>query len=258
VRKEQAFNRLEVAAPENIQISSQEREPNDDVLHTNVIELGKWVTAAVGAPKDADYYVFTAPDVHRDWMRIEIQNRSTTLEPKAQLYNGKKASVGEARNTTAGGDLTYSFVTAPNAKYYLRVSNYYGESRGAYLLRVSPVKAYDAFEPNQDILNARKISPGAEVKAGIMDKHDVDYYMFENTGKKGKLTVKLENRSASLHPKVNIYDGRKAQLSERHSSTGGANLEHSFDAEPGARYFVAVSDHYRDGAGEYTLTIAAP
>lgn len=258
VRKEQAFNKLEVTAPKNVEIAGQESEPNNDVLNTNVIELGKWVTAAVNAPKDLDYYVFTTPKLHRDWMRIEIQNRSTTLEPKVQLYNDKKAAAGGAKNTTAGGDLTYSFVAGPNAKYYLRVSNHYGESRGVYLLRVSPSKAYDAHEPNQDILKAKKVSAGSEVKAAIMDKYDVDYYVFENSGKKGKVTVKLQNRSTSLHPKLNIYGGNKVHMGERHSGTRGADLEHSFEAQPNSKYFVAVSDHYREGAGDYTLTIVTP
>ena len=77
--------------------------------------LDTWVTGAIGAAKDADYYAFTAPDGPRDWSAIEVKNQSTTLEPRLELFDGEKTSLGEAHKTTAGADLVYRFVATPGA-----------------------------------------------------------------------------------------------------------------------------------------------
>ena len=92
--------------------------------------LGKWITGSIGAPKDADYFAFTTPETHRDRIRVELQNRSTTLEPRIELFDAEKTSRGELHKTTPGADIAYTFVASPATAYVARVSNYYGESKG--------------------------------------------------------------------------------------------------------------------------------
>jgi len=255
VRKEQALETLKATPPQNVTIEAQESEPNSDMLTTNGLRLDTWVTASVGEGKDDDYFVFTTPKTHRDWIRIELQNRSTTLEPRLRLYDSKKAFLGERYNTTTGADLSYDFVGAPETTYIIRASNYYGEHTGVYLLRVTPTKAYDTFEPNDDILHAAPIQIGSDVKAGIMDGHDSDYFRIEMGDADTQLLIKVANTSTTLRPHIRLFDANKAGLGDHRNTTGGGDASYAFKAAPGTAYYVQVRDYYGDAAGTYTLSV---
>ena len=54
VSKEQALRTLQTTPPNHAEISAQEREPNDDALNSNIIELDNWITASIGSSKDGD------------------------------------------------------------------------------------------------------------------------------------------------------------------------------------------------------------
>ena len=256
VRKEQTLATLAATPVEHVDVAASEREPNDGLLSSNVMALDTWVTGAIGAAKDADYYAFTAPDGPRDWSAIEVKNQSTTLEPRLELFDGEKTSLGEAHKTTAGADLVYRFVATPGGHYTVRASSYYGESTGVYALRVAPTKAYDAAEPNDDILKAKPIALKAAVAAGILDRLDTDFFSVPVPDGEHTLAVKLENRSTTLHPKISIFDGAKTEIGEAHNTTAGGEARYGWKAKGPATYFVRVSDYYTDGSGDYTLTVA--
>jgi hypothetical protein len=239
-----------------VTIEAQESEPNDEGLATNEIALGTWITGSIGAPNDGDYFAFTSPETHRDWMRIELQNRSTTLEPKLELYDEEKSSLGAVNKTTPGADLAYAFVAVPSTPYAVRVSNYYGNSVGVYLLRVVAAKAYDAHEPNEDILSAKEIAVGAPLTAGIMDRADVDFFTLASGGKDGALLATLKNRSATLQPEIAVYDAGKTLIASRQNTTAGGDVSLSFKVKAQATYYVRVRDYYSSAAGDYTLTVA--
>ena len=255
VRKEQALQTLQAVAPAHVEIAAQEREPNDDPLSTNIIELDKWVTGSVAAPKDSDFYSFTTPEAHRDWMRIEFQNQSTTLEPNIELFGADKSSIASVHNATPGADLAYAFVAPPKARYAVRVSNYYGQSVGVYLIRMLATKSYDAHEPNDDILSAKPISAGTPIKAQIMDGNDADFFAVEGGDRESAMAVTVANNSASLHPNVAVFDVNKTELGNQHNATAGGDVKYTFKAQPGT-VFVRVSDYYANAAGDYTLTVS--
>ncbi len=256
VRKAQALESLKATPPRHVEISAQESEPNDDGLATNEIKLDTWITGSIGAPKDADFFAFTTPGTHRDLIRIELQNRSTTLEPRLELFDAEKTSRGEVHKTTHGADVSYAFVASPATTYLVRVSNYYGESVGVYLMRVAPAKAYDAYEPNDDILSAKKIALADAVAAGIMDKSDVDYFAVTSGDKEGMLRASTQNRSTTLRPEIAVYDSSKAIIGSNKNTTAGGDASYVFKVQPNATYFVRVRDYYSDAAGEYELTVS--
>ena len=257
VAKDQALQTLKATPPRNIAIEAQEAEPNNDILTTNELALGKWVTGSVGAPKDADFYTFTTPEAHRDWIRVELQNRSTTLEPKLMLYDAQKTHIGTQVKKTSGADLTYSFVAAPKTKYVVRASNYYGENVGVYLIRVVPAKAYDAHEPNGDILKAKKIDVGATLEASVMDKHDMDYYVIKTGDEEVNVRIDLENRSTTLRPEIGLYDANKTWVGHQINKTGGGDASYTFKAQPNTKYYIRIRDYYADAAGDYTMILSA-
>ena len=257
LREDQALQSLRSTPPRNVTIEAQESEPNDNSLSTNQLALDAWITAAIAGGKDADYFTFTTPPTHRDIMRIELQNRSPTLEPRLELFDARRASIGSVNETTPGADLSYSFVAEPGTSYTVKASNYYGETGGLYLLRVMPTEAFDRHEPNDAILSATAVAPGTPVEAGIMDKTDEDFFSVRGGDAESVLRVAIENRSTTLQPEVVIYDAAKAQIGSSRNTTAGGDVSYSFRAQPKALYYVRVRDYYRNAAGDYTLTVRA-
>lgn len=256
VRNEQALQSLELKVPKHVEVEAKEQEPNNDPLSTNRIGLGKWIKGAVAAGGDADVFMFQSPLRHRDWMTVELENRSMTLEPLIALLNSEKSQVVQHYRTTQGANIKFSFVAPPGATYYARVSSYYGKNGGGYLLRVQENKSYDAFEPNDKILDSRALALAKPAKAAVMDGNDFDYYAVgvEENGK--PLKVSLENLSQSLHPHVVIFDSNKVNVKSAYSTTPGADVDVSVTAKAG-RYFIRVSDYYQKAAGDYRLTALA-
>ena len=212
--------------------------------------------AAIAAPSDGDVYALTTPATYRDWIHVELQNLSTTLDPNLELFDATKALIGSTSNTTQGGDLGYDFVAPPSAKFAVRVSSHYARNTGVYVIRIVPKKAYDTFEPNDDILSARRIAEGTPIKAGIMDKNDVDMFSIAGASSGERtLTVTIANASATLHPNVVVYDAGKTQIGNAQNTTAGGDLIYSFKAPKGPVY-VRVSDHFAQDGGDYALTIA--
>ena len=256
VRHEQALATLEATPPQSVPVEAQEREPNDDALTTNEVKLGTWITASIGAGKDADYFAFTSPETHRDWLRVELQNRSTTLEPRLELFDAEKTSLSATYKPTPGADLAYAFVAEPATRYVVRVSNTYGNSTGVYLIRVVATKSYDAREPNDDILHARPIAIAAAVAANIMDKNDLDYFVIPAAKTEGTLVASVKNRSTTLQPEIALYDASKRLLGTQANNTPGGDVSYTFKATPNATYYVRVRDYYGSAAGDYTLTVS--
>lgn len=258
VRKEQALRSLEAVPPRHIEIGARENEPNNDSLSTNQLGLDTWVAASIDPSKDADFFAFTTPPDHRDWIRIEVENRSTTLEPRIELFDAEKTSLGSVYKTTAGADIVYTFVAKPDTRYAARVSNHYGNSVGVYNVRVVPTKSYDAFEPNDGLLTAKPISIGKGTEAAIMDGVDKDFFSFEIPEKQpAELQVRVENRSTTLHPAVVIYDPAKSRIAGTYNTTGGADVTQTFKPTQSGRYFVHVYDHYQSAVGAYTIHVSS-
>jgi len=253
VQRDAAVATLQATPPRHVEISAHEREPNDDALNTNIVALDAWVTGSIATGKDADVFAFETPPKYRDWIRIELQNQSTTLEPRLELFDAEKTSLGTVHKTTRGADAVYAFVAQPSTRYSVRVSNHYGETTGIYVMRVHASEAYDAYEPNDAILDARPVELGEAIEAEIMDKSDVDYFTFTAPGKDSEVMLRVENHSTSLHPSLVFYDAEKTSIASRHNATRGGEASHSLKLQAGKRYYVRIADHYADGAGKYRL-----
>lgn len=253
VRKEQALETLEALPDANVEISAGEKEPNDDAFNANVVPLGTWAKAAINPAGEGDYYTFTTPETYRDWIRIEVQNRSTTLDPRLHLFNADKANIASPYNGTVGGDLRYDIVAAPASRFTFKVDSYNGNNTGVYLVRVAPQKAYDSFEPNDDILGAKEISANSAIEAQIMDGGDADFYVAAGDAER-EVTITLTNKSATLHPRLHIYNARKGQVADPYNGTPGGDLSYKIKMPAGPVY-VRVSDYHGNAGGAYQLTI---
>jgi len=255
VRKAQVLETLKLQAPKEVSISAQENEPNNDGLSTNAIPLEKWISASIGEAKDADVFAFETPAEYRDWIIIKLDNRSTTMEPRIELLSSDKASLGQRYSTTPGSNLEYRFVSEPETRYLVRISNYYGESTGGYLLEVRASKAYDKYEPNNGILSARLIPADTELEGAIMDGKDQDFFRIEAPEAAKTLQVKLVNASTTLRPRIDVFSDGKVQITHKYNTTAGADLTLPLSISPAKAFRVRVSDYYGDAGGGYRLTV---
>ena len=232
-----------------------ELEPNNEILNPNVISLETWIKAAKADKKDRDYFRFTTPPVYRDIIQVSIENSSTTLKPGLRIFNSEKSDISDWQgNTTAGSNLKYTFSAGPNESFYVLISSYH-ETSGIYKLRVMPLRAYDDYEPNDTILNAKPITIGKSINAGKMDQFDNDYYQFKTSSGAGTITVFIKNLSTTLKPGLRIFNSEKSDISDwQGKTTGGANLNYSFASKPDSVYYILVSS-YHNTSGNYALTV---
>ena len=90
-----------------------------------------------------------------------------------------------------------------------------------------------------------------------MDSGDQDFYQFKTPLNTDKIVVSIQNRSTTLRPSLNVYDAEKRNISGlQYAGNQGANLEHSFVAQPNSTYYIHVSNWDRT-SGDYTLTVKA-
>jgi Mg-chelatase subunit ChlD len=230
-----------------------EREPNNSILEPNVLSMGSTMTAAISA-KDTDYFKVTSTTPHRDWVHIDLINRSTTLRPGLTLYDEKKSKITYTYNDTNGADITLKLVMVPKQIIYVQTWNR-SNTTGKYHLKAMPQKAYDEFEPNDKAFDATKVPLGESVTANIMDKGDTDYYQVRSAkGGGAKTVVLIENGSTTLRPGVTIFNPKKAKMTYKYDDTSGSDLELAFDSKPGEKYYIQVWSR-SNTAGTYRLTV---
>lgn len=233
-------------------VGDRESEPNNDILHANAVAMNTTVGAAIADPADSDYFTFKTPPKYRDLIDIGLENASTTLRPVITLFDAARSQLGANANDTPAGNVHYTFAATPDTVYYVQVAAHYA-AIGAYRLSVKSLKAYDAFEPNDDIFHATPIQIAKPLQAGITDAGDVDYYMFES-GQAGKFVAVLENRSTKLQPAITLFDKDRSRIAGAANDTASGNVRFAFMVSANSRYYVEVSPNY-GSSGDYTLTV---
>jgi len=238
-----------------VSVAYQEREPNNEIFKANAMQLNMGIAAAIADSSDKDTFAFKVPPKYRDWIEIAVDNQSTTLLPGIGVYNADKSSIGRNTASTAGANLKYSFVCQPDSTYYVQIGpTGYLAPRGAYRLSVKPLKAYDAYEPNDDIRNPALIRLGKTMEANIMDPGDTDFYEFK-TSKGGNVLVSVANRSTTLIPGIRVFNSDRSKVGGSSASTPGADHRYSFSSQPSSTYYVQISPTgYLAPAGDYSLT----
>jgi tetratricopeptide (TPR) repeat protein len=252
----QNMDRMKELGLDNAGPLLHEIEANNTLLQANIIAPGKPVEGEImAAVNDIDSFKVTSPPAPRDTISIEVVPRSRMLEPMIKVFDAERHMLQWVKGKDAPGkSISFVMAPAPNTALYLQVSGF-ADSAGLYTLKVTPLKAFDAYEPNDEVFNARAIELGKSIDANIMDKSDTDYYSFE-APKAGKVKVAIHNRSATLLPALTTFNPEMRSTGFGPDvRTPGANLEHSFEVEANKKYFVQVWSQ-SNTAGEYSLTIS--
>ena len=234
---------------------TREVEPNNDTSQANIVALGKAVEGEIDAAvDDDDFFRVITPPAPRDLISIEIQNLSTSLAPELRIFDQERRMTDWGKVAPEpGSNLRQTIAPAPNTTLYLQVSGL-GHSAGAYTLLVQPRKAFDAYEPNDDISNAKRIPLGTAVAAGIMDANDTDYYSFVSP-RTGTVSIAIANRSATLIPAWSTFDpDLRSSGSGPDVPTAGMNLKHTMEVRENQTYYLQVRS-LAHTAGDYSLLI---
>jgi hypothetical protein len=234
-------------------VGGREAEPNNDILHANILPLSTTVLGDISSTSDTDFFRFTAGHLPRDYYRISLKNLSPTLVPGITVFDQQKNQVFHDERDTAGAEFDHDFVPTPESMYYVQVWQR-SNTIGPYSLTIAPQHRYDQFEPNDDIGSAKSIPIGKTIQANIMDPGDTDFYQVKSGGAAGNLTVTLKNRSTTLSPGITVYDQQKNQLFYDARDTPGADFDRAFAAQPNTVYYIQVWQR-SNTAGAYSLTV---
>jgi hypothetical protein len=233
---------------------AREIEPNDNYLLANVVALDRPVDAEISALEDTDCFRFRTPAPPRDILEIEIENLSETLVPAISIFDSDDRFLGWTKDAErAGRGLTYRFSPPPNTILLLHVWGSF-QSLGQYRLSIRPLRAFDRYEPNDDILNPTPLTVGQTIEANIMDAADTDFYSFV-APENGSARVEIRNRSTTLIPALAAFStDRRAAGSGPDVHVPGADLSYTFAVKPGRLYYIQVRSE-GSSAGAYSLAV---
>ncbi len=247
-----ALERLKIEGLPSEHAVSQEIEPNDSAARANLILVDSPVAGTIGTPGDKDDYRFQAPPRPRDRMEIVIESQSNQLRPALRLYDADGRFLEWTKAPATASGLTFVFSPEPGGVYGIQAWGQ-DDTTGKYTLRIRPQKAYDRFEPNDDIPHAARIEVGQPVAANIMDGGDEDFYVFEAT-EGGNVAVELENGSESLIPSLTFYDQDRIFKEFGPKGQKGGGQKHSLGVMIMQRYYVQVSGREKSSGG-YVLRV---
>jgi len=244
------------AEPSSALPVSAEVEPNNTDQLANYIGLNKPVDGEVTPlENDEDCFRVVTPPAPRDLIQINLTDRSQTLEPRVRLYD----EVGmilpwEKTNQQPGASLSLVIAPQPNVPLYVHVSGE-GTNGGAYTLLVKPLKAFDKYEPNDDIFSATKITLGQKIEANLMDADDTDFYSFA-ADKTGSVAIDIQNESPTLVPAVTTFAPDMRTTGFGPDVHPGESLHHTMAVQEGQTYFIQVWSQAKT-FGEYGLVLTA-
>jgi hypothetical protein len=233
---------------------ARETEPNNLPADANLIPIDTPVDADLNDPPDVDWFKCVTPPTPRDLLTVELTSPSTSLGLTVHLYDSSLRIVEAGKATASQASLLYRLSNFDrNSPFYIRVSSTQG-STGKYLLTVRAPKAFDAYEPNDDIAAAHKISLGDTLNANIMDSHDRDYFSFEKP-EAGGVTITIRSESRSFLPVISTF-GPDAKAIDQNIVPGRdqSEIHDSLQVRAHARYFIEVWGR-DESSGNYSISV---
>jgi hypothetical protein len=234
---------------------TREVEPNNEARTANLISLGVPVSGEVTANTEGmDYFRVITPAAPRDLISVELANHSIDFAPRLHIYNESLRLLSWGETTAHSGDSIHvSGGPAPNSALYISVSASDDHS-GLYVLSVKPQKAFDRYEPNDDIMNSHRVTMGEEINANIMDADDTDFFSFQSP-RKGTVTIEIRTHSDSLIPGVTTFNTDRRNMGfGPELRKPGQGLHHTIDVEKDRIYYIQVWSQ-AGSSGAYTLRV---
>lgn len=224
--------------------------PGGNIEQAAAASIGTAINGEILKTDQNDYYRFDVPLKQRDLAVIRLQNQSSTLKPDFKLFSVDRSLRSEIYDGTAGASAQTTVTLEPGQAIIVAVQNY--DSTGKYTLSVTPQNAFDGHEPNDDVLSATPVAIGTDIEGSVMDGKDADWYRITGATQ-ASIHVTLENQSTTLKPDLKMYSANKSLTGEKYDGTAGANLDFSFDVEPGKDFYLQLLPY--DSTGKYKLAV---
>lgn len=234
---------------------THEVEPNNEPATANLIAIKAPVGGELAGSNDpGDYFKVIAPASPRDLITISLENHSIDFAPIVRVYDGSLRILSWGEKTGRPGEsVSLTGGPKPNTSLYISVTSG-GANGGLYLLSAKALKAYDKYEPNDDLRTARRIMVGEEIPASIMDSGDSDFFSFQSP-RRGTIAIDIRNRSETLIPALTMYDSDRRNLGfAQEVRKPGSNIRYLLDAEKDGIYYIEISSQ-AGTAGAYSLRL---
>ncbi|HHU96370.1 MAG: hypothetical protein QM293_04180 [Bacteroidota bacterium] len=244
--------------------ANDEFAPNHTIGTAKSLEFGKSYNGVLVSKYEDDYYKFTnpTPGVWNSYT-INLTNVSDDLKVRIYLYGEDKSKLVSKGVSTAGADLSYTFVSKED-EFYLQVLGWDGftdhQSSGSYTL-TPVVNGNDDYEPDDTFEQAREITsyPTGNLTGTILadayDDNGGDYEFFKVSlanGKKVLWSVKPEASNTKLH--FQVYDPNKIYLGKA-TGSNGQTITGSMNNTSGADSFFYIKlGGYVGDSGNYTIS----
>lgn len=244
---------------------------NDDFApnHTietaaNSLEYNTSYNGVIVSMYENDYYKFTnpTPGVWNSYT-FTLTNVSDDLYGKIHIYGSDKQELGTKGTSTAGADLTYTFISKDD-EFYVRVSGWDGyvnnnKSSGSYTF-TSVCNGNDDNEPDDTFEDAREITSFPTSVTGTIlidaaNNNDGDYEFFKVTiydGKKVEWEVSPEASNTELH--FNVYDTNKTLLGNVDGNRGQTITGSMSNTSGSESYFYIKLGAFVGDNGNYTIS----
>jgi hypothetical protein len=235
---------------------THEIEPNSTRETANVIAVGAPVEGEIaGGVNDIDTFQFPAPAAPRDTLAVDIAARSPTLMLGWNVYDDQVNEIARgADNPKPGAPVHFTFAPPPNTTFYVSVWGI-NQTAGPYVLTVKALKAFDAYEPDDDIFHARPIPLAQTIQANIMDGKDQDFYSFL-ADRSGTAEIALENDTPRFVPGLTVFGPDQRTMGFAPNAKGpGASLHYSGAVEAGQTYYLQVWPVLDGSNGQYKLRV---
>ncbi len=212
----------------------------------------------------ADIYTFTVPETNGAVIAtINLTDVATTVKAKMILKEHSGLSVAEASASSAGQPVSISFDANPGETYYVSLipNTRLQISKSPYTLSLTTLA--DASEPN-DVFGQATIWDYTQgpIQGYFFERISGpgDYYKF--TAPAGtdpaSMTISLTGVDSNVEPLMFVYRSSFIYVTDNSTANPGEPVSITFDAQPGATYYVQVKPKSRlmFTTQPYTLTMA--
>jgi len=212
------------------------------------IALDTPVLATFDGASDQDFFVFTA-EQGQAYYRAQLKNETVNSSTYMTLLDVNGLKVAEA-NASKGNTDSISWLAEPGMTYYLKLTRYDKYKTGTYTLNVTR----KADNEGNDLASAAAPAINQQVSASFDGSGDVD--VFRMTAGEGNLyyTASVNNESVATTLYITLLDANGLKLQSNDASKGYATSL-SWNAEPGAVYYLQFTRYDKVKTGAYTFTV---
>jgi hypothetical protein len=239
-------------------VSDEAFEPNNSREQATPLTLGaEGGLRAFLTSGDEDWYRAEVPS---GGARVTIYTESS-IDTFLTVYDANGSRIAEDDDSGEGNNARLT-VNLPEGPFYIKVTPYTGTgfsgSQGNYTLftRIQEPAAQDAYEPDNQIQQAKDIEPGQTQTRNFSDAGDVDWVRLRIAGA-GHYVIRAQGvENPRLDTYIELLNTGEEVIGE--DDDGGS----SYDAclriqlQPGT-YYIKVSTLEQDPAGNYTLSVNA-